>query len=336
MLLTYDFGQEFQLNLLLKTMTEGTAKNGKKFLTIELEDKSGFLTGKIWEDDLVSFKTSFSVGNVLNVQGRIEEYSNQKQIKLIKWFMSDDQNIENYTKTAPKSGNLYVQQIYNVIGQMTNTYIQNVTGHLVKLFEEKLIYRPAAIRHHHAYIGGLAYHTVSMLNIAERFIRMYPILNKDLLYAGIILHDLGKITEYKETISQHTLEFSLEGELSSHITIMSELIENAKQIYVHPDDAKGNETILLLKHMVLSHHGKLEWGSPVVPKIPEAEALHQIDKIDATMDKLTQLLENVPIGEFSAKEFSLENRKFYKHDLNEPVYVETNNSPHNIQQNNQF
>ena len=169
---------------------------------------------------------------------------------------------------------------------------------------EKLSYYPAASKNHHEYVSGLAYHTYGMLKVAESFCTLYPTLNKDLLYSGITLHDLGKTIELSGPVVP---EYTLEGKLLGHISISNAMIkETANKLHIE------GEEVTLLQHMILAHHGKNEYGSPVLPQIKEAEILYLIDNIDARMAMMDKALETVEYGKFTKRVFSLENRALYK------------------------
>ena len=143
-----------------------------------------------------------------------------------------------------------------------------------------------------------------MLKLAKQLCVLYPSLNKDLLYAGIILHDIGKIHELSGAVST---SYTVTGTLLGHISIMvSEIEEVAEELKIE------GEEVVILQHIVLSHHGKAEWGSPKPPMIKEAEMLHFIDIIDAKMNMLDRALSQVEPGEFTERVFALDNRSFYK------------------------
>ncbi len=158
-------------------------------------------------------------------------------------------------------------------------------------------------------MSGLAYHVVSMLRIAKSLAGLYPSLDTDLLYAGVILHDLGKVRELSGPIDT---TYTVEGKLLGHISIMSnELTEAAKELGIE------GEEVLVLQHLILSHHGKGEWGSPKAPAIREAEVLHMIDNVDAKINMMDRALERVQPGTFSERIKPLDNRSFYKPGFHE-------------------
>lgn len=162
---------------------------------------------------------------------------------------------------------------------------------------------PAAVRHHHEFVSGLSFHVVSMLRLAKSIADLYPTVNRDLLYAGVILHDLGKVIELSGPIST---TYTLEGNLIGHISIVVEEVSKmADELGIE------GEEVVILKHVLLSHHGKGEWGSPKPPLVREAEILHQIDLMDATMNMMDKALRHTKPGEFTERVFGLDNRSFY-------------------------
>src|SRR5690625_2187742 len=183
--------------------------------------------------------------------------------------------------------------------------MQRIVRTFIKNHQEDVFIYPAASRNHHGYASGLAHHIVSMLGLAREVCKLYPQLKNDLLYAGVILNDLGKLKELSGVI---TTSYTLEGKLLGHIPMMVEESGNvAKELKV-----EGEEEVFILQHLVLSHHGKAEWGSPKPPLVQEAEILHFIDQIDAKMNMLDRSLSKVKPGEFTERLFAMDNRSFYK------------------------
>ncbi|MEZ2075627.1 HD domain-containing protein, partial [Staphylococcus aureus] len=148
-----------------------------------------------------------------------------------------------------------------------------------------------------------SYHVLTMLRIAKSICDIYPLLNKSLLYSGIILHDIGKVRELSGPVAT---SYTVEGNLLGHISIASdEVVEAARELNIE------GEEIMLLRHMILSHHGKLEYGSPKLPYLKEAEILCYIDNIDARMNMFEKAYKKTDKGQFTDKIFGLENRRFY-------------------------
>lgn len=193
------------------------------------------------------------------------------------------------------------------------TYLENIKNPIIKqiadtMYEQKkqsFYLYPAATKFHHAYIGGLGYHTATMMKLADGFMDVYPFLNKDLLIAGILLHDICKVEELSNYAGP---EYTTEGRLLGHITMAVKQIEVvAEQLGV-----RQSEEVLLLQHMVLSHHYFGNFGSPKKTNIPEALILHFIDNIDSKMTVLQETLEQVAPGEFTSPIPVLDREKYYK------------------------
>ena len=213
-------------------------------------------------------------------------------------------DISDFVEKAPVKKEDMVEKITQYIFEMRNPNIQRLTRHLLNKHQNEFLDYPAATKNHHEFVSGLAYHVVSMLDLAKAISNLYPSLDKDLLYAGVILHDLGKVIELSGPIST---TYTLEGNLLGHISIMvNEIGKAADELQI---DA---EEVLILQHIVLSHHGKAEWGSPKPPLVKEAEILHYIDNLDAKMNMMDRALGRTKPGEYTERVFALDNRSFYK------------------------
>lgn len=282
------------------------ASNGKPFLTLILCDKTGEIEAKLWDVSEADEKT-YSAEATVKVQGEVQNYRGRSQLKIRNIRITSD--IDGVTKadliqTAPISQEEMMETITQFIFEMRNPNIQRVTRHLIKKYQNEFLTFPAATKNHHEYMSGLAYHVVSMLGLAKAISTLYPSLNKDLLYAGVILHDLGKVHELSGPVST---VYTVEGNLLGHITIMvNEVGKAAEELGIEAEE------VMILKHLILSHHGKAEWGSPKPPMVREAEVLHYIDNMDAKINMMDRALEKVKPGEFTERVFALDNRSFYK------------------------
>jgi 3'-5' exoribonuclease len=302
----YEVGEQVDIYLLIKTVTKGIASNGKPFLTLILQDKTGEIEAKLWdaspEDEAVYVPES-----IVKVFGDINNYRGRTQLKIRNIRpanSSDPVRVADFLEVAPMKREEMIDKITQYIFEMKNPNIQRITRHLLKKYQNEFLEYPAATKNHHEYISGLAYHVVSMLDLAKAIANLYPSLDKDLLYAGVILHDLGKVIELSGPIST---TYTVAGNLLGHISIMvNEIGKAAEHLGI------TGEEVVILQHMVLSHHGKAEWGSPKPPMVKEAEILHYIDNLDAKMNMLDRALEKVKPGEFTEKIFALDNRSFYK------------------------
>jgi Predicted HD-superfamily hydrolase len=210
-----------------------------------------------------------------------------------------------YMERAPMKKEAMEEEINKTLFEITNPNWNRIVRFLLNKYQKEFFDFPAAKRNHHAFASGLAYHTVSMLRLGKAIVGEYPELNSSLLYAGIILHDLGKVLELSGPMST---EYTLAGNLVGHLVLVDEEIVKAC-IALKFDENK--EDIVVLRHMVLSHHGLLEYGSPVRPRIMEAEILHQIDNLDASMQMMLTSIRQTTPGEYSDRIFGMDNRSFY-------------------------
>lgn len=311
----YAVGEKIEGYLLIKSATKGVASNNKPFLTLIFCDHTGEIEAKLWgaspEDE-----ATFMNKTIVHIAGDIHEYRGRNQLRITSIRPTsalDNVNIADFLRSAPISPEEMLEKITQYIFEMKNANIQRLTRHLLKKHQSAFLESPAATKNHHEFVSGLAYHVVSMLDLAHAIANLYPSLDRDLLYAGVILHDLGKVRELTGPIDT---AYTIEGNLLGHITIMiNEIVEAAKELEIE------GEEVLILQHLVLSHHGKGEWGSPKPPLVREAEILHMIDNIDAKMNMMDRALERVQPGEFSERIFPMDNRSFYKPTFHERPFT---------------
>ncbi len=303
---TYNVGDSFDDFLLIKEVRSGTASNGKPFLTLFFVDESGEIDAKLW-DASKEDETTFVAGKVVKLSGDIIEYRGSLQLRLKSIRLAqvtDGVRVSDFLERSPINKETLQEDLTAAIFEMENPNIQRIVRAFIKKYQEDFFNYPAASKNHHAFVSGLAYHVVSMLKIAKSLCEIYPELNKDLLYAGIILHDIGKIHELSGVVST---TYTTEGTLIGHISIMhTEIKEVADELKI------DGEEVMLLQHIVLAHHGKGEWGSPKPPLVREAEILHVIDLIDMKMNVLNRALDKTTPGEFTERLFPMDNRSFYK------------------------
>lgn len=299
----YD-GYKGELKALLISVNRGVTAKGAPYLSFVFQDKSGSIDAKYWnvsEEMLHRFRP----GMLVNVSGDVLSHQKQLQFRVQKMQELEGEDLSAYVKEGPFSQQELRDTIQIYVESIENTVMKSIVSSILQDCEKKFYEYPAATRNHHDFFGGLATHVVGMLRLAEQLCRLYPMLDKDLLYSGVILHDVGKTVELSGTIVS---EYTTQGKLLGHISIMhAEIWDKAKQM-----GYEEKEEVMLLRHMILSHHGVYEYGSPVLPMIPEAEMLHMIDNIDARMNTLQKSLEPIESGEFTQRIFALENRSFYK------------------------
>jgi len=303
---TLAVGEAVDHFLLIKQSTKAFTTTGNPFMTLILQDKSGDIEAKLWDTN-DEHETLYHAEAIVRVGGEIQHYrgKNQLRIKSIRPIKDEEGiSLSDLVPAADKPKEVLFEELMQFFFEMKNPSIQRITRHLLKKHQEAIMTYPAATKNHHDYVSGLIDHVVSMLKLGKSLCDLYPSLNKDLLYAGIILHDVGKVTELSGPIAT---SYTVEGNLLGHITIMvNEISKAAEELKIE------GEEVMLLQHMVLSHHGKEEWGSPKRPMLREAEMLHYIDNIDAKMNMLNRALNKTNPGEFTERLFPLDNRSFYK------------------------
>lgn len=301
-------GEDFNLFLLIKSAEVKIARNGNPFIAFSFQDQSGSMDGMYWsatDEEVAKFQT----GKVVFVRGMRDSYQGKSQVKIKQLRLAEEGEPNDpglYLERVEVKREDIKREIDEAIFLIREPNIVRIVHKILNTVEEDFYSYPAAKRFHHAMVGGLSFHTVSMLRIAKSLLKIYPDLNASLLISGIILHDIGKTIELSGPVST---EYTLKGKMMGHIVIMSELIDQAcREININPE----MESIVLLKHVVLAHHGKLEFGSPVVPQIVEAELIHQIDLMDANLNMMLSETAKIEGGEFTEPIFALDRRQFYK------------------------
>ncbi len=212
--------------------------------------------------------------------------------------------LDHFYVYAPKSLFEIKKGIEGYLSHIKNNVLKDITKAIYESREKKFYLHPAATKFHHAYVGGLAYHTLTMLSLIDNFIEVYPYLNRDLLYAGTILHDMSKLDE----ISGVDGEYTKEGLLIGHLVMQTIIIDKMADKLGYTD----HEDVLMLKHMILSHHGQFHFGSPKKPQTGEALLLWFIDTIDSKFTVLGEVLEETPEGSFTNMVSVLDRMRFYK------------------------
>ena len=300
-------GDHLNVDLLISNLVKGVTNNGAPYLTLTLQDATKAIDAKFW-DVKSEIEKELQVGKVYNFDIEINLYRNSLQAKVIKVFpiSQNEINMEDFIFNSPIAKDELRENISKAVNQIRNEKIAKIVNALLNHYDNALYEYPAASKIHHNYIGGLATHTCGMIKIGNAVADIYPSINRDYLLAGIIIHDLGKIEEFTSPI---VTEYSLEGKLLGHISILdARILEIGKELKL-----EDSEELLILRHMVLSHHGKQEFGSPVLPETLEAEILTHIDNIDAKINIIEKAFEDIKEGEFTGKIFAMDNRVFYKH-----------------------
>ena len=300
--------ETFETFVLIKEMNVRTSKKGKNYQQFKFRDQTMEINGFLWDTNDYSI-TNFVPGAIVHIQAKKELYQGMPQLNQMRLRLPNSEEPNNpadFEKQPRMSLTQMEEEITRFVFNIEKASWNRITRRLIDKYHDQFFSFPAAKSNHHDFAGGLAQHTISMLRLAEKIAEIYPQLNSSLLYAGIILHDLGKVIELSG--AQNT-QYTLAGNLLGHIALIDEeIVKTAAELQI--DDTK--EEMLVLRHVILSHHGKLEFGSPVNPKILEAEVLHQIDNFDAKMTMMLSNLEQIAPGETTSRISGLEDRNFYK------------------------
>lgn len=296
---------------LIKKAELRKTRAGKDFLAMTFQDDSGEISGNLWDAQSHNVET-FTAGKVVHMEGRREVYNNTPQVNQIKLRLPEDgepNDPADFKEKPPVNVADVKEYLEQMVFKIENATWQRIVRALYRKYHQEFFTYPAAKTNHHAFESGLAYHTATMVRLADAIGDIYPELNKSLLFAGIMLHDLAKVIELS---GPDNTEYTVRGNLIGHIALIDEEITKVVT-ELNIDDTR--EEVTVLRHIVLSHHGLLEYGSPVRPKIMEAEIIHMIDNIDAEMMMMTTALSRIGEGEMTARLFALDNRSFYKPKL---------------------
>ena len=302
-------GDTVQGNFYVRESEMKQTTTNNKYMNFTFSDKSGEINAKFWDWDEDN-ATRFRAGVVVKARGQVIDWQGQLQFKIerIRRTIETDQiKMEDLIPSAPESGESMLAYIESVVDRMQDTQLQTFVRKVIDLYRTQLLIYPAAKRNHHAVRCGLLYHVSTMLKAAEALTQVYGFLNKDLLYTGVILHDIGKISEMNVNACGLVSEYSAERMLLGH------LIEGVKLVgQIGAQTGLDSEKILLIEHMILSHHYLPEHGSPKFPMFPEAEMLHYLDIVDARMYDMAKVSEATEPGCFSDRIWSLDNRVIYR------------------------
>jgi len=257
-----------------------------QFLTLSLGDKTGQILARVWEK-APQLAETFEEGDVVKVLGKVEEYLGRLQVIVarLRPAKEDEYELEDFLPHTERDIAEMLTTVRDAIAAVENPYLRALLDSFFadEEFVAAFSRAPAARRIHHAYLGGLLEHTVEVIALCQTVLTLYPQINRDLLITGALLHDVGKI---KEFTYQRDIDYTDEGRLLGHVVLSERMItERMADIPDFPP-----ELALRLRHLVVSHHGRYEWGSPRRPKTLEACALHYIENLDAQVNRFAQII----------------------------------------------
>ena len=280
-------GDKIASSFLVAEKSMAFSQKGSAYLNVRLKDKTGETDGKVW-DNAVALDRVFKKGDIIFIEGRAQSYRNALQISILTAKPCDPQDIDpsDYLPVSKLNTAAMFENLLAYVDTISSDPLKKLLGAFLNDEKTADLFRraPAAKGFHHIYLGGLLEHTLSVVRLLDQAAKRYPQLNRDLLIAGGILHDIGKIYEFSY---DGLIEYSDEGRMIGHLVMGVEMI-NKKM------EAIGNfpeRLALELRHIILSHHGEFEFGSPKRPKTREALVIHFMDDLDAKLNAFDSFVE---------------------------------------------
>jgi 3'-5' exoribonuclease len=279
-------------------------KTGEPYLSLSLGDRSGEIDAKMW-DNVVDIMETFERDDFVKVKGLIQVYHNRQQLTIHKLRRLEDGEVDfaDYFPASKRNRDEMWGELRQFVAGMRDPQLKGLVETILDDPEiaRRYTLAPAAKQIHHAYLGGLIEHVLSLCHLARMTGAHYPGLDADLLLTGVVLHDIGKIHELSY---DRSFGYSSEGQLLGHMVIGLRIVGDA--LRQHPDFPPRLRA--LVEHMIVSHHGKLEFGSPKLPQFPEALLLHYLDDMDSKMECMRALVEQDRLveGHFTAFSAPLE------------------------------
>lgn len=292
-------------HLLVNSAVKGTTDKGLNYLNVTFQDKTGTIEAKKWDATDEDLRT-LAPGSVVMVDGIVNLYKNQPQLKIVAAgkVNPDEVDMTNFARVSPIPLEELKARLDKYLNSFTDKDVEKVTKAVIGHFYDKYITYPGAVKVHHEFGSGILHHSLFMADVADALAHIYTQVDRDILVAGALMHDIGKTIEYENPISPVQ---TTEGKLIGHIAIGYHEFKSVV-------DSLGitSEVPLLLEHMILAHHGTLEFGSPVMPSTREALLLSEIDMLDSRQMILDKALAQINEGEFTQRLWMMDDTAFYK------------------------
>lgn len=315
-------GQNVEDAFLVREMRKAETKAGKPYLMLTLMDRTGDIPARIW-DNADQFEKICRQGKIVRVSGQAQSYKNILQLKINDVNELDEEavNISLFVPATSMDIEQMAAELIDFVKSVANKHLQEL---LLRFFESKPFFEafkkaPAAKLMHHAYIGGLLEHSLGITRLADMVCNLYPVIDRSLLIAGAILHDIGKVAEF--SFDAYPFDYSDRGRLVGHMVLGIEMVQNR----INTLDDFPEETATQLNHLILSHHGRHEFGSPVLPMTREAFVLNFLDELDSKINYFNRLGENAEGEEYQWSEYqkNLERFLFIKGQTGPSMTAET-------------
>ncbi len=295
---------------IVKSCDKKTSSKGDSFLDITLSDKSGEINAKLWSYSPAEHG-EYGADDLVKVRGTLSKYQGADQLRIDRIrpvLPSDNVSLEDFVKSADYSGEEMFEELIKIADSFGDITLKTIVKILLERNRESLVFWPAAYKLHHAIRGGLLLHTLSIVRLCESVCKVYPNVDRELLIAGAMLHDIAKTNEFEVSATGTATGYSVKGNLIGHLAEGAMMIREVAREF-----SLDEETAMLLEHMVLSHHGDPEFGACQRPMFLEAILLSQLDMLDATVYEVNDAVEPLEKGEFSGRMWALDNRKLYNH-----------------------
>ncbi len=297
---------------MVKDIAMKVGSNRKNYLDVTLSDKTGDINGKKWDvsDEEALTLSEIHPSDIVRIKSSVSEWNGVKQLRITrirKAQKEDEICMTDYIKAAPEDPEEMYAYILSRAESIGDEQLRAVAVTFLSENREKLLYYPAAMRNHHAELGGLLYHIKRMLMMGEKACEVYTDLDRDWVVCGVIIHDMEKLNEIISNEFGVSPGYTFEGKLLGHIVLGVRKISKMAE-----DLGIDGEKAVMLEHMILAHHYEPDFGSPVRPMFPEAELLHYLDILDANMFDFEDALSAVGPGSFSERVRTLDNRMLYK------------------------
>ncbi len=306
----FEKGIEIEGFYILKNATPKTTAAGKAYLNAVLADRTGTIEAKLW--DYTGPIGLADEGKVVKIRGNVTEYRGELQVTIERIRMpvvGDKYEMDDLVSSAPIDVDEYYEKLTGYVDSITDEDYRKICAAMLERHSAQLKDIPAAKSMHHSFLHGLLMHTVDMLKTADFLAGHYAeVIDRSLLIAGTMLHDIAKIEEFTFSELGLVSDYALKGQLLGHLTMGAEEVGRLAEELGAPE-----EKAILLRHMLLSHHGEPEYGAAVRPMCAEAELLSYIDLIDSRMEIYAEVLEDVPAGKFSGRVAALDGKRLYSH-----------------------
>ncbi|MBQ6884560.1 MAG: HD domain-containing protein [Clostridia bacterium] len=295
---------------LVKSVETKTSSKGDTYLDFTLGDSTGEINGKLWRYSVVEHG-EYKANDIVKIRGTISQYNGADQLRIERirhTIESDNVRIEDFVRTTGYDSEQMYNELMNIANGFTDNNLKLIVSTMLADNRENLLFWPAAFKLHHALRGGLLMHTLSIVRLCEGVCNVYPFVDRELLLAGAILHDISKLQEFDVNDAGIADGYTVEGNLLGHIAMGATKIDKyAEKLGIE------RRVSVLLQHMILSHHGEPEFGAAVRPMFIEAEILSELDLMDARIYEMREAVAAATPNDFSGRVWALDNRKLFNH-----------------------